>query len=962
MQISLVKLLRSWNIKPTAATGHSSGEVGAAFAAGAIDFRDALTIVYLRGVLTSKFLQSSGTRGGMLAVGLGREAAEPYLSGLTSRKAVVACVNSPSSVTLSGDLEAIEDIECRVRSANTFARKLKVEAAYHSHQMQPLAKDYLNCLQRKLGQADDFGETLFSSSVYGEIIESAKQLDAEYWVQNMLQPVLFQDSLRNMCIRSSSVDSEDTEKMIDTLVEIGPHGALAGPIRQTLLLPNTKAPNISYGTCLSRGENAVRTMQILACSLLSKGYPVDLGAVNFPQKNQALRVIHDLPSYPWNHSVSHWLESRLNREYRHRKNPRHDLLGSAIAGNNPVTPTWRHFIRASEIPWVRDHSVQSKIVYPGAGFISMAIEAVRQSHQPTEQSVAGYHFRDIEIMKALVIPDTSGGVEVQISLLDCSDKSLDMGNWRKFHVYSTSGTDHIWNEHCKGAISVEYKSSAGDVPDWSLFSMELASGRRFDQGFHAHTKIVNPKDLFKTLRSLGINHGPSFQNLLSIQSDQNHSLATFQIPDIASLMPSNHQLEHVLHPITLDAPFQAAFTALPEGGITQVNASIPRSIKSMFISHDISSEPGHRFQSFTTLHHHDSHGFEVSVATVDEGATESAPVLTIEGLHLQSVGTSVSQENSSQGVELCSTMHWELDISLARPEDLKKGLFFPPDSAESVVMEELKRATFYFIDDALSALTGEDVQNLEWHHRVLYDWMKLQHKRAIADELAHNSSKWIKSSEGVKQLSIDKVSVDSVNGEMTCRIGRNLTSILRKEQAPLELMLEDKLLYTYYAKALKYDRSFSQIEKLVRLFAHKIPRGKILEIGGGTGACTRHALRALGGGDSTNVPRFAHYDFTDISQEFLEMAREEFAAWGNLITYHKLDIERNPGDQSFEMNSYDLVIACQVLHATKNMNNTLMNVRRLLKPGGKLIMSESTRTALDQQLVFGTLPEWWLGE
>ena len=960
----------------------------------------------------------------MLAIGLGREGAEPYLSGLTSGRAVIACVNSPSSVTVSGDLAAIEEIEAKISSANIFVRKLKVEAAYHSHQMQPLANDYMTFLQQQLSHNGNLGETRFSSSVYGNIIKSAKQLNAAYWVQNMLQPVLFEDSLRNMCIGPFSPNSEHAEKLVDMLIEIGPHGALAGPIRQTLLLQDTNTLNISYDTCLRRGENAVKTLQNLACSLLSRGYPVDLSAVNFPRPLdvQARQVIHDLPSYPWNHSVSHWMEPRLNRDYRHRKYPPHDLLGSTIIGNNPGAPTWRHFIRPSEIPWVRDHKVQSEIIYPGAGFISMAIEAIRQLHQLAERSITGYHFRDIEIMKALVIPDTLDGVETQISLSECSDKSLGTGNWHNFHVCSTSGSDSIWNEHCKGFVSLDYKSSINDVPDWSPIPTKPASENKYDKGFRGHTRSIDPKDLFKNLRSLGINHGPSFQNLISIQSGQNYSLATFQISDTASLMPFNHQLEHVLHPITLDAPFQAAFSALPEGGMTQANASIPRSIKSIFISQDISNDPGHRFQSLATLHHHDSQGFEVSVTTINKGDIDTTPVLKIEGLHLQTVGTTVAQGRTPENVKLCSTMLWERDISLMKPEDMKKPLSFPPNPVEAKVMEDLKRVTFYFIDETLATLTDEEVQTLNWHHKSFYNWMKLQH-RAIIDEMsreekrvtvgpsntednaplpvpaspsthlisskrvheadddgdvvqkkrvrteAHaplkaslNSSKWIKPNEGVKQLLIDNVSLQSVNGEMTYRIGQNLTSILRKEQDPLELMLEDKLLDTYYKEGLKYDRLFIQVEKLVSLFAHKYPRAKILEIGGGTGACTKHALKALGGGDSAVDALFTRYDFTDTSSKSIEAAQEMFAAWGNLITYQKLDIEQNPGDQSFELNSYDLIIAWQVLHATKNMGNTMMNVRKLLKPGGRLILVECTNVALDVQLVFGTLPSWWLSE
>lgn len=141
-----------------------------------------------------------------------------------------------------------------------------------------------------------------------------------------------------------------------------------------------------------------------------------------------------------------------------RKFPSHDLLGSQLLGNNPLTPTWRHFIRPSEMPWVRDHVIQSNMVYPGAGCIVMAIEAIRQISVP-EQHVLGYSLKDIEIMKALVIPDTAQGIEVQLALRPLTEKSLDAQGWYEFHVYSI-GDESSWEEHCKGLINAETDATA----------------------------------------------------------------------------------------------------------------------------------------------------------------------------------------------------------------------------------------------------------------------------------------------------------------------------------------------------------------------------------------------------------------------------------------------------------------------------------------------------------------------
>ena len=146
--------------------------------------------------------------------------------------------------------------------------------------------------------------------------------------------------------------------------------------------------------------------------------------------------------------------------------------------------------------------------------------------------------------------------------------------------------------------------------------------------------------------------------------------------------------------------------------------------------------------------------------------------------------------------------------------------------------------------------------------------------------------------------------------------------------------------------------------ELVRHFAHKNPRAKILEIGGGTGGTTTYVLNALG----SQEPLAASYDFTDVSSGFFEAAQEKFSDWKNLVRYKKLDIEQDSAKQGFEDDTFDLIIACQVLHATTSMDRTMANVRKLLKPGGKLFLFETTQDQIDMELTFGLLPGWCLSK
>ena len=172
-------------------------------------------------------------------------------------------------------------------------------------------------------------------------------------------------------------------------------------------------------------------------------------------------------------------------------------------------------------------------------------------------------------------------------------------------------------------------------------------------------------------------------------------------------------------------------------------------------------------------------------------------------------------------------------------------------------------------------------------------------------------------------------------------------------------MVEDSLLHDYY-KSLRYERSYKQVSMIMRMLAEKLPNANILEIGAGTGGCTRAVLDGLQEANSANGVSSSRFDFTDISSGFFEDARRKFGDRSSTIAYRKLNIEEDPTDQGFEAESYDLIIASGVLHATKVMKETLNNVRRLLKPGGRLVLVEITRDTIELPMVFGTLPGWWL--
>ncbi|KAM7211644.1 hypothetical protein V8F06_012970 [Rhypophila decipiens] len=901
VQLALVELLKDFSVQPAAVTGHSSGEHVAA-ASGNADT----------------------VEGGMMAVGLGPTELTSYLEDTRSGKVVIACVNSPSSVTLAGDMAGIQELETRFKNEHIFARALRVQAAFHCHHMLPLQDQYLAALQKHVDTTRTtdarkalWEQVLFVSPVTGEPVEDASQLGPQHWIQNMIQPVLFSQALHRAVVDKAK------QQQIDAIVEIGPHSALAGPIRQCLKsAPALKSLDVGYGSCLERGKDAVQTMQTLAGLLIGKCHPVDTCRVNFPRGAQGLRVATDLPSYAWNHKQVFWHESKMSLEHTGRDNPPHDLLGIRSPGTSDKAPIWRHMIRTGEIPWVRDHVVQGDILYPAAGFIAMAIEAMRQMHSPEDRPISGYRLSDMDLLKAVVVPENTEGVEVQLFLEPVSERSLEHGK-RRFRVYSPSRTGQGWDEAVRGFVAVET-----DGEPSSLFSVQPSK----------YPQHMDPEDVYTSLNEIGVSHGPVFQKLDEIHTGQDCSSATFRVANTTDLMPYNFQQSHVIHPITLDQVFQAAYTTLSTEARRKVGAAVPRSIKALYISAKTATDPGSSMSVLSQLLQYNRQGFHVGSTVFSASRSEgqpSTPVIQVDGMRYRSINNTSSQDEAGDTTwDICAFPDYETSFSLNDPSVLVSRLKRPADDDEKATSRDLDRATYHLMADAVSQLSESDIADLEWHHQLLFKWMRLQLQRAAADEMAPRSSRWAKASSRVNTMFLDRVADSGPEGAMLVRVGRRLVEILRHEVAPLEVMLEGDLLFRVYSETRYFRRCTEQLAEVVAAFARETPRARILEIGGGTGGGTEPVLQALG------PSGFSHYDFTDISSGFFQRARERFSA----------------------ENSYDLIIAVQVLHATKNMEKTMTNVRKLLKDGGRLVLIETTQDWASLQLIFGITPGWWLSE
>ncbi|GAB1197710.1 hypothetical protein APSETT444_007013 [Aspergillus pseudonomiae] len=580
----------------------------------------------------------------------------------------------------------------------------------------------------------------------------------------------------------------------------------------------------------------------------------------------------------------------------------------------------------------------------------MAVDGLSQIYNRNpDTSGLSYVLRDVDLAQALILPaEGDEGVDLRLTIHAADQKSLGVREWQRFSVYSIVGDTNDWTEHCTGLIRMQVDHPASSLPIQQKTNPPQWSRK------------TAPRDLWASLHATGICHGPLFQNIKHIESDGQNSWCTLTVANTAATMPHAYESQYIVHPTTLDSAIQAAYTVLPFMGTRVKTAMVPSHISGIKIPSGFASlEPDDSLCAQVKMKNQSPSAFTTDVAVFKEYNMDGERGIELEGLTFQSLGSAIGdfKQALTEHEGTCSSWRWAPDITLANSSWLEGTLSTGSQAQEIEVMLDLRRCTVHFIQEAKEKLTAEDVERLSDHLVKFYRWMQAQLICASNDELGQDSADWLRDSEQERQSLRYKVVAASTNGEMICRLGPRLSAILRRELDPLELMMDGQLLSRYYIEALKWSRSNMQASELVRLCCHKNPRARILEIGGGTGGCTQLVVNALG-----STKPVGRYDFTDVSAGFFEAARKRFVEWQDVMDFRKLDIEGDPEMQGFDCGSYDVVLACQVLHATHNMKRTLNNVRKLLKPEGKLILVETTRDQLDLFFTFGLLPGWWLSE
>jgi NADPH:quinone reductase-like Zn-dependent oxidoreductase/ubiquinone/menaquinone biosynthesis C-methylase UbiE len=895
---------------------------------------DAMSVAYHRGVVASQVLDDHKTRGAMMAVGMSAKEIQQYIDRLPRGQLVVACVNSPSSVTVSGDTLAVAAMAQLLKNESVFSRSLAVDVAYHSPQMALVADEYRRLIehiepqkQNQLGDEREHRSTAFFSSVTGAIL-SQEELGAEYWVSNLLGQVKFSQSVRNLCFetntqRSGYIESTRTRRVgaaqkanIDCLIEIGPHSALAGPVKQ-ILQADTKlnSADIVYASVLKRQNNAVATALGMAATLASLNHPMNFGAINSPEGPGGTcmpQLLVDLPPYPWNHTRSYWAEPRLSKMYRNRRLPRNDLLGAPDNMSCPYEPRWRNFLRTSELPWLLDHKIQGNIVFPAAGYLAIAIEASMQLVK-SEENIARYVLQEVLIKAALVLNETSA-IELMVSIRESTHKPHEL---YEFHIYSIS-QDNQWIDHCTGLVGSQRRIvvSADGPEETDSYAMVPLSTEV------CGISVVDVQDFYEELHEIGLEYGPCFANLTTAHVTQEGAcFAEVTVPDTRSVMPRAFQYDLLIHPCTLDSIFHTVFAALPPGMDIQEGPVIPISIEEMIVSSGISSSAGGIMSVCTHVRQGPKKDVMASIVAVDcnDKQSEMEPSISIRGLRCTRLerdrGPFLAKENQST-----YRIEWKADPYFL----CKHNAYFlfdqesepAQDPASQVEYEECAAG---FIRAALEEISAMEARKLDTSHR--------RFQCHLQDVLDKYDEEQPGSKSGLKGMKPDPTE------DLLRAIGENLVAIIRAQVDFTDVINDHHLLDTFW-DIFSADSSYTATARYLDLVGHKKPDISILEFGVGTGQVSKLFLEQLANSTQSCCGK---YTFAHESPLVLEHTAKRLEAWSELVDCKSLDPGKDLFTQGFEKGSFDIVILPHGLCTAQCEQNALSKIYELLKPSGSLI-------------------------
>ena len=509
VMVSLAELWRSIGVRPDAVIGHSQGEIAAAYVAGALSLRDAARVVTLR----SKLLLALSGRGGMASLACGTDQARELLAPYGDRVSIAA-INGRSAVVLSGEVAALDEIVADCTERELRARRIDVDYASHSVAVDAIREQLAEALS---GIEPQSARTVFFSTVTGGILDTA-ELTADYWFRNIRQTVEFASA-----VRTASASG------YRTFIESSPHPALIAGIEDTAT-DGGHADEVTVVPTLGREDGGLNRFLSSAAQAFVSGVKVDWRAA-VPGAGFV-----ELPTYAFERR-RFWLSgdgAAIDAAGLGLGASEHALLGAVVdlPDSGGVVLTGR--LSPATQGWLNDHAVDGLVVFPGAGFVELAIRAGDEVGCPVVD--------ELTLQAPLLLPP-SGSVAVQLVVGPAGESGQ-----RNISVFSRDSVDSGWTCHATGQLSSGPVEPGADLSVWP------------PEGATA----VDVTDGYQRLAARGYQYGPAFQGLTALWRRGEELFAEVTLPQAAGGVGG-----FGVHPVLLDAALHAAAVTFDGDGVAE---------------------------------------------------------------------------------------------------------------------------------------------------------------------------------------------------------------------------------------------------------------------------------------------------------------------------------------------------------------------------------------------------------
>ncbi len=959
LECAVTALWSSVGVQPSVVLGHSVGEIAAAQAAGAFSLEDGMRFAATRGTLLS-----ATEPGAMAAVFAPRARVESEVQALNSSSNGVGlsiAADNGSHIVVSGPVEGIEAATSHFESQSIGVRRLNTSRAFHSALLDPALDPLETYLE---GVATMSPSLTVISNLTGQPVGPDMALDAAYWRRHAREPVAFADGVKALAHLG-----------VDMIVEVGPHAVL-GPMASQAWPDGDGQQAVSSAPVVlaslrrpPRNGTTVEPECSFVCAV-AEAYEAGL-EISFDGlfAGESRRRV-SLPSYPFQRE-RYWIETSRSERPR-TGHPlmgiRHESARGEVTYENEVSP--------SEPAWLKDHRVFGRLVAPGALYGAMAASAALA--EGGRWSVVD----ELQLHSPLVFSEeASGGAttedtrKIQI-VLDIDDQ----GPSRRVQLFS-KGSDEKWTMHIEGHIVSDPR-----LPD---------AAERID--LEELKRRLSPADVpayYRAKSDTGIDLGPLFRTLGRCWSGPGEALGEVALPEVLGRNPLD------VHPLLLDGCFQVVGVARNMGIGPEEATYLPFGWERLWLTNRLPD----RILCHVRMNETDQEGeSSVGPAEVLSGelriydpsgallgglkgytvkrATRAALLSAVEGIDdllyeviwqdralpsgIKSADFFPSTDEVAAGTPLFTTYLSEAGVDPKGRNDLLADLERWSWSRSLATLEELgwQRSKGEEVD---SEELRQRLDVLPDHSRLFRRMLEMLVRSGVLEEKGEGFAVIVGPEAPLPEAMprdleeyAAKMASTYSDGQteigLFLRSGKALAEVLRGQADPLTLLFSsgEPTAADLYLKAPVARAANRMLADAVQKLVAALPNGRrlrVIEVGAGTGSATASVLPELSEGQFD-------YTYTDISAGFFAEAEARFGTDG--IEYRPLDIERDPIAQGFDSHGYDILIASNVLHATRYLEETLGHCLDLLAPSGHLVALENLRGLGWMDLTFGQLDGWW---